>query len=252
MENERKKKITMAIWLALSSVALMMTEVYLLITYRMLSYFLPVMAIHLLVCVMAKKFGLKWSEIIWLVSSIALIFACTIYVKIFGLILPIMIFLLAFNIAAASAMFRKITLENENNGMSLSRIGSISQLTNFYCRSSSAKLLLLLVAFLVFLETYSLDSMVYDMENFSDTAVLALIPISILLVFTIVSNYFLLFIGGFKIVRNIQKTSLVKYSITVFSVIVPWILLTVFGIFFPGDTTALVVRFVLSFGFLHI
>lgn len=48
-------------------------------------------------------------------------------------------------------------------------------------------------------------------------------------------------------IQDVQKTPLIKYSITVFSAIVPWIFLTVFGISFPGNTVALVVKIVLFF-----
>lgn len=244
MENERKNKKKIVIWLVLLSVVFMLVEVCVIFfSHLPFSYIFPVMAMHLSVCIMVKNCGLKWSEILWIVSSVALGSALIFYMKIFELFLPIMFFLLIFIVGAARAIFRKIAQENKNDEMPLVKLDSISRLISFYCHRSSAKILLLLVASLTFLETYNLDLLVYDMENYSDsTALLALIPISILLVFTIVSDFLLLLIGGFKIAHNIRKTSFVKYSIIVSSIVVPWILLIVFDLFFPGSIVSLVVR----------
>lgn len=245
MENERKNKKKIVIWLVLLSVVFMLAEVYVIFfSHLTFSYIFPVMAMHLFVCIMVKKCGLKWSEIIWAVSSVALIIALTFYMKIFELFLPIMFFLLIFIVGAARAIFRKIAQENKNDEVPLVKFDSTSRLISFYYHQSSAKILLLLVASLTFLETYNLDLLVYNMENYSDsTALLALIPISILLVFTVISDFLLLLIGGFKIVHNIRKTSFVKYLIIISSIIIPWVLLIFFDLFFPGSIISLVVSF---------
>lgn len=181
----------------------------------------------------------------WFLLYVALVFLCINPASIYNFFLPVLLLILILTGDISREMFRRIKIESHGAKPNITQLESAKELYRFCWSLKSFRLLLLLVAALIFLETVSLNTLAsIIIKPHGDDEVLAIIPMLALFVFVVIINPLVLFIGGSIATKEIKKSFRIKLAMLLCALCITLSFLFIFDVFFPSHGVFVTIHFI--------